>query len=458
MGMLTRIKSWLGGPFNGVQEGSFRGPFSLWGEFGNRFTADPLGEGWQRHLSDRNQIGIAALHAAISAYVHAFILMPMHHRRKMESGGWEPVTTSALSRWIDKPNYFQTMAEFWALGIRQLMDTGNAVAVAARNDRTEVVSTIWVDSYTVTVDEETGAIFYHVSLNGQDSMVPARDILHLRINAPASNPLTGRSNTVFCAAALATNSRLSAFLVSYLNNRASPSYALSTDANLSKDQMRQLREAWNEQSQMLASGGTPILANGLKPEMLGVAPGDTLLVDTFNLSVEDISRAFSIPKALLGISETASNAENLYRAWISLGLGSMIELVEQGIEKLFSLPRGEEVNFESDAMLRLDAQAQMDIVSRGVTAGVLSPDEGRAKVGYGPIIGGYGKAPAMQQQMVPLDLLHEIHAADIANKVKASEAPAPAQEQHEEDEEKRVNPDVLKAQIINLRDRLRKSA
>lgn len=456
MGLLMRLKSWIGGPFNGVQEGSWRGPFTLFGEFGNGYTADPLGEGWQRHLSNRNTIGIAALHAAISAYVHAFILMPMHHRRRLETGGWEPVTTSALSRWIDKPNYFQTMAEFWSLGIRQLMDTGNAVAVAARNDRTEVVSTIWVDSYTVTVDDETGAIFYHVSLNGADSMVPSRDVLHLRINAPASNPLTGRSNTVFCAAALATNSRLSQFLVSYLNNRASPSYALSTDANLSKDQMRQLREAWNEQSQLLASGGTPILANGLKPEMLGVAPGDTLLVDTFNLTVEDIARAFSIPKALLGISETASNAENLYRAWISLGLGSIIELVEQSIERLFSLPRGEEVEFDSDAMLRLDAQAQMEMVSKGVVSGLLSPDEGRAKVGYGPVSGGYGKMPTQQQQQVPLDLLHDIHAANI----RAKEEPAPVVEPEPppEEEDKGVNPDVLKAQIINLRDRLRKSA
>ena len=462
MKLTQKVKSWLGW---GGDEGSWRGPFNLFGEFGNSFQVEPLGDGWQRNLSGRNQMGIAALHAAISAYTSAFMLMPMHHRKRLDSGGWEENTTSSLSRWIDKPNHFQTMAEFWAQVIRELMDTGNAVAIAARNDRFEVVSTIWVEAYNVHVDEDDGAIFYHVSLNGKQFVLPQRDVLHLRINTSSSNPLKGKSNAVYCAAALATNHTLSKFLVSYLNNRASPSYALSTEQQLTKDQMRQLREAWNEQSKLLASGGTPILANGLKPEMLGVAPGDTLLVDTFNLSVEDISRAFSIPRALLGISETASNAENLYRSWISLGLGSMIELVEQSIERLFGLGRGEEVNFDSDAMLRLDASAQMEIVSKGVTSGVLSPDEARAKVGFGPIRGGFGEVPAMQQQMVPLDLLHELHESSLKSKVEEEEPAAedaPDDEELEapepEEDEKEFNPIVAKAEVINLLDAKRKSA
>lgn len=451
MSLIDRVKGWFSG--SGT-EGSFRGPFSLWGEFGNPYEVGSLEDGWNRNLSGKNQQGIAALHAAISAYTSAFMLMPMVHRKKLPSGGWETIQTSALSRWIDKPNYFQTPAEFWSSGIRQLMQTGNAVAVGVRNDRSEIVSTIWVQDFSITVEEETGAIFYQVTMNGRDMVVPQRDVLHLRINTEQRQPLQGHSNVVYCAYALATNAKLNQFLNSYLNNRASPSYALSTDMPLNADQMRQLRSAWNEQSKQLASGGVPILGNGLKPQMLGVAPGDTLLVETFNMTVEDIARAFSIPRALLGVAETASNAENLYRAWVSLGLGSLIEMVEQSVERLFALPKDHELNFESDALLRLDASAQMEIVAKGVTSGILSPDEGRAKVGYGPIRNGFGEVPAMQQQMVPLDLLSELHQASLVSKIE----PEPEQQEEPDAVERDVNPEILKAQVINLRDRLRKSA
>ena len=186
-GLVTRVKSWFG--LDGVNEGHPRGPFYGIGEFGNSFLLGGWEDGFQRNLRVPNGLGVAALHAAVSAYVSAFILMPMHHRRRLESGGWEDVTTSALSRWIEQPNHFQTMAEFWSLGIRLLMEKGNAVAVASRNDRNEVVSTLWVQTYNVMIEPEDGSVFYQVMINNEDMLVPARDVLHLRINTYPNNPL-----------------------------------------------------------------------------------------------------------------------------------------------------------------------------------------------------------------------------------------------------------------------------
>lgn len=454
------VKSWLNGPFNGA-EGSYRGPFYGVGELGNSFVIERSADGWQRHLNVGNTVGVAAMQAAISAYTNAFALMPATHKRLLPGGGYEDVTTSALSRWLLRPNGFQTIADFMSNGVRQLMERGNAVGAAARNDRNEVVSVVWASSYGVHIDPDSGALFYSMSLNDgssrPDFLVPARDVLHVRINAQLSRPLDGRSPLVFCAYSLAANAQLSSFLNAYLANRASPSYILSTDLTLNAEQMRQLRAAWNDQAQTLASGGTPVLSGGLKPHQMGVAPGDELLVQTFNLTVEDVARAFSMPRALLGIAETAANAEQLMRSWVSLGLGSLVEIVEQEIEKLFELPRQDQVEFDSNALLRLDAEAQMRVVTEGVTKGVLSADEGRARIGLAPVPGGFGAIPTTQQQQVPLDLLHEMHTAEISAKLKPEPQPV-AIEAETTEEEPEADPEVAKALVVAMLHQKRRRA
>jgi HK97 family phage portal protein len=449
MKLVQRVKSWFG------LEGSNRGMPWGFGELGTpfQFYAE---QGFQRNLDLPRNPAIAAVQAAISKYTDALVTMPLGH---FDDDGTERIKSSAFTRWTRRPNAWQTLAEWMSEGERALMETGNAVGVINRNDRTEISTITWASYWSAHIDPVSGAVFYAVQMPQQygefDSsvLIPARDILHLRINADGRRgPLRGRSPLEWCAAALATNATLSAFLVSYLNNRASPSYALSTEAQLTAEQMRQLRTSWNEQSQALKSGGTPILQNGLKPVMLGTAPGDTLLVETFNLSVEDVARAFGLPKALLGIDETASNASALIREWVSLGLGAHIEMWEQALEKAFEMPTGECVEFDTHALLRMAPHEEAQRLKELVTGGIMAADEARAVLSLSAIEGGYGKMPTMQQQQIPLDLLAELHAADIAAKNKPAPEPVAVEPESEPkpEDDKAFDDEVARALVIEL--------
>jgi HK97 family phage portal protein len=459
MKLVQRVKSWFG------LEGSNRGMPWGFGEYGTpfQFYAE---QGFQRNLDLPRNPAIAAVQAAVSKYADAMVTMPVGH---FEGNGTIRVKSSAFTRWSRHPNGWQTLAEFISEGDRTLLESGNAVGYLVRNDRTEIIEIIWAQYWSVHTDPQSGAHFYSIQLPQQygaweDSvLVPARDILHIRINVDGRrDALRGRSPLQWCAAALATNAMLSSFLVSYLNNRASPSYALTTDMNLSADQMRQLRESWNAQSQMLKSGGTPILSSGLKPAMLGVAPGDALLIDTFNMSVEDVARAFGLPKALLGIDETASNASALIREWVSLGLGAHVEMWEQALERAFEMPADESVEFDTHALLRMAPHEEATRLKELVIGSIMSSDEARAVLSLPPVKNGFGAIPTAQQQQVPLDLLHEIHAADIANKLKpAPEPAAPAAEpapQPAPEPQKSADPEISKALVVSLLDRKRKVA
>jgi len=91
------------------------------------------------------------------------------------------------------------------------------------------------------------------------------------------------------------------------------------------------------------------------------------------------------------------------------------------------------------------------VIAEAVTKGVISADEGRAQLGLGPIDGGYGKVPATQQQQVPLDLLHQLHSANIGSKL-AAQQPPPA----DGEPQKVADPAMTKALVIDIRDRMRK--
>jgi HK97 family phage portal protein len=430
--------------------------------YGRDLLLHPLdGTGWHRALTTATRNGVAANLSATAKYVNALVSMPQYHYTVLENGSVEHVKSSAFLRFLRRPTRWQTIAEWLAEGEWMLMETGNAVGYITRNDRTEITHITWASHWAHHIDPASGALFYSLALPAhhgqwkQETLVPARDVLHLRINVDGKrDPIMGRSPLQWCASAMATNQTLSAFLLSYLNNRASPSYVLSTDMQLSPTQMDQLREAWNKQSASIASGGTPILGGGLKPHAMGVAPGDTLLIDTFNLSVEDIARAFNLPKSLLGIDETASNAENTIREWMALGLGAHVEMWEQALERAFEFGTNEFIEFDTETLLRLEPQAEATRLKELVVGGIMSIDQARSALRLPHVDGGHGAMPTQQQQQIPIDLLHELHVAEIDAKTRAAvvsqqapPTPTPTPEG--------PDPEVSKALVFSLLQRKR---
>jgi phage portal protein BeeE len=103
-------------------------------------------------------------------------------------------STSALSRILRSPNSYQTISDFLLNAVRSLYLTGNAYALAIRNDRWEIDELHLMDPNqsspaVVRANGDAGAIFYRLGGNevieaqvgSPQIMVPARDVLHIRL-------------------------------------------------------------------------------------------------------------------------------------------------------------------------------------------------------------------------------------------------------------------------------------
>jgi len=257
---------------------------------------------------------------------------------------------------------------------------------------------------------ETGDVFY--SLQGNPVVdplfdrliVPARDVLHVRINAD-DNPLRGRSPLDAAATDIASSNAMVRQQLAFYLNQARPSQVLTTDMLLNKTQVDQLREAWNAQAQGLAQGGTPILTAGLKPFNLSTSGNDASIAEMLKLTDQHIALVFGVPLQILGIGGTPfSSTEMLMQSWIARSLGFTLNHIEEAFGILFGLKGqpDEYLEFNTQALLRSAYKDRIEALSKGVIGGLIAPDEGRAELELPRVPNGAGEEPRVQQQVVPL--------------------------------------------------------
>ena len=431
---LTRVKSFFGfggGGVNNTMEGAI--------------PTDWNANWWQQAKKPIQGGDTAIVHACCDAYAQTISTMSVEHYRVNDDGGQTELKDSALSKVIRDPNPYQTRSDFFYYMIKSLMLHGNCYALAYRGPRGEVeqLHPIHPVSTIPMLNRESGDIFYAVGNNPMmedvEALVPQRDVLHIKLFTP-NNPLQGESPIVHAGASIATNTAISNQQATFFANASRPSGVLTTDQMLKANQMQTLREAWESQSAGLATGKVPVLFGGLKFNPLSVTSNDAQIVEAFQMSIEDVARAFRVPLPLVGSykNSTYNNVEQLIQSWISTGLGFVMEHAELAIEKFFNLPAQQKFNFNTESLLRSDFKGRIEALTKGIQGGLYSPNEARELEGLKSVKD--GDEPRMQAQNVPLSQVGKIEPAPTPTTPPAE----PTAEETEAEKDKMVA-DIQKA-------------
>lgn len=426
-GVIATVKSWFGGGIEGSQRGTFYGQ----GEMGNWFALGNLEDGFQRNLNIDGGKYVPVVYACASASARAASQCPMTHYKVNDKGEHVKQTTTPASRLFRHPNNYQTFNQLMYNVVMGMMFDGEAVVLITRDDRYAAVALHLMPrgSWGLYVDPDSREIFYSVGSNpmletGIDMMVPARDVIHFRQYTPR-HPLIGESPIKAAALALGINVALSQAQAAFFSRMNRPSGILSTEQTLTKEQMLRLREAFEEQSKKWASGGMPILSNGLKFEPMSVTSQDAQLIQAQRMSAEDIARCFGTPLPVIGdlSNATMNNVEQLINHWLAVSLGALFENIERSLDRAFNLGANEYVQFEESALLRTDFMGRIDGLTKAIAGGLMTPNEARVREGLAPVSD--GDMPMVQQQMMPLNSLADFHQATIDAKLKPAAAAAP---------------------------------
>ena len=318
------------------------------------------------------------------------------------------------------PNPDQTPMEFWEGQITALNLRGNAFARIGRRGDGQVVA-LWPLSPDAVSVFRTPDGERRYRIGGREEL-GARDVFHLRGFGAGGDlglsPIQYGRQTI--ATAIAAEEVAGTTFASGL--QVAGFVELATGTQLKPEQRQQLVELFERFAGSSKAGKVMPLDPGIKFSPLKMSPGDAQLLETRRFSVEEICRWFGVFPILIGHSAQGqtmwgSGIEQIVLAWLTLGLGTELERVEQAIEKQLILPAEQGrfyVQHNVESLLRADSAARAALYSSLGQNGVATRNEMRAKENWAPKPG--GDVLTVQSNLVPLDKLHAF-AVPVADRI-----------------------------------------
>ncbi len=369
--------------------------------------------------SSNDAMQVSTVYACVKLISEEMARLNLDHIKPGDNGGTQKVTNTVPFRVLRKPNRYQSRSDFILYMMLQLLLTGNSYAVATR-DRAGNINGLHPlpgKSCTPHVVTETGEIFYHFSsfdlakaaLPDEGTMVPQRDVLHIRLFTP-THPLIGQTPLVAAALAMMTQQNIKYNTNEFFSNMSRPSGLLTTPKALPAEAAKRLKVAWEDAQ----NGKTPILDNEITYQAFTMSAVESDMVNQFNLSVKEIAAVFRVPMVFLGEESTMkfNSVDDLQRWFTRSTLGFYLEHLENSLDKFFGLDADENIRFDLESgMMRADLKSRMEALKIGVTGAIFTPNEARSKENLEPLKG--GDQAFLQQQNWPLEMLGTDPSANV---------------------------------------------
>lgn len=349
--------------------------------------------------------------------------------QRTDSGVWQEFDSAAFSPVLRKPNPYQTRIKFIEQWVSQKLIHGRAPILKSRDARGVVRELRVLDPTMVDpLVSESGAVFFRLrtdrlaQIDG-DVVVPAREMIY-DVHVTPEHPLVGVSPIGACGLAATQGLKIQRNSAKFFGNMSRPGFVLTAPGNIADGTAARLKAAWEQNFGGDNYGRTAILGDGLEPKSFTINAEDSQLVEQLGWTGEDVCRAFGVPAYKVGFGQVPAfnNVEALDQAYYSQCLQEFIECIESLLDEGLELPTGYGVELDLDGLLRMDSKTRAEVDKAEVSAGILAPNEARAKRNLLPVKG--GESPYLQQQNYSLEALAKRDAMDDPFGKQPEPAPA----------------------------------
>ncbi len=255
-----------------------------------------------------------AVHAAVRVLAEAVSRPPLEVWQRSTPGSELDLAgpNHPLQRLLDRPN------DVWDGGqllraVESRMALWGASFVAMARDRDGVPYEMWPlrpEKVNVVADATDRSVrgFIHETADGRVAYLPEEMLWFRRFNP--SRPLAGFSSIAPAREAVDMSSEALRFNRRFYVHSAMPSdLVITTDNNPSQDQIDRLMETWRERLIDPDKAHEPILlSRGIDMKRLGSNHSEMEFIAALQWTVEEVSRAFGVPKVFLSEFEDATLA------------------------------------------------------------------------------------------------------------------------------------------------------
>lgn len=392
---------------------SFSGSRSGMGGWFPLSIREPYPGAWQQNveLSREDILAYHPIFACITLIASDISKLPLILKKQDNNGIWLEENTPLISV-IKKPNSLQTRNQFFENWLNSKLSSGNTYVFKRRNTKGKVNSLHILDPGRIIPNiSDDGEVFYKISVDNvsgikESILVPATEIIHDRFNC-IYHPLVGLPPIYACAMAASQGTAIMKNSTRLFINGGKPGGIIEIPGKISEDAVRELKNDWETSYGGNNAGKTAIITEGAKYNPTSVSPVDSQLVEQLGLTAEICCSVFHVPKYKIGLGEVPSynNVEALDQQYYSQCLQSHIEAVEVLLAEGLELPEKHKIEFDLNALLRMDTSTRFKTYVDGIKGGWLTPNEVRKKENLLAVEG--GDTPYLQQQNYSLSALSQ---------------------------------------------------
>jgi HK97 family phage portal protein len=359
---------------------------------------------------------------------------------QQKSGVWIETDAPAFSRFLRKPNRFQSRLKFFEQWMISKLLHGNAYGLIERDARGTVAAVVILEptrvAPRVAVD---GSVWYALNtdnlagLAGASIVVPASEVMH-DLYLPLYHPLIGVTPITACGLAAIEALRIQENSTAFFASGSQPGGVIQAPGHMDLETLNRVRDAWNAGFTGENVGKVAVLSDGMKYDQLAVNATDAQLIEQLNWTAKDVCTAFGVPPHKINAEpppNLAGSVQALELQYYSQCLQELIENVEETLDLGLGLAPdtidGRRIGTEFDRgdLLQMDTAGRVDAAVKTTTGGVLSPNEARVRwMDAEPVAG--GDSPMMQQQQFSLEALQERDQAKPFSKPTPPPTPPPA--------------------------------
>ncbi|ELD3315120.1 phage portal protein [Enterobacter hormaechei] len=377
-----RVKSallnWLGVPIS-LTTGTFWEEWFGTSSSGKVVTADKA-------------IQLSAVWACVRLLSESISTLPLKIYVRQPDGSRKAATDHpAYSILCRRPNSEMTPSRFMLMVVASICLRGNAF-IEKKFIANRLVSLVPLLPQNMVVKRlVTGALEYKYTENGNERVIPVKNIMHIRgfglDGVCGMMPMkTGRD--VFGSAMAVEESAAKIF-----EQGLQSSGFLSAENALSDEQRERLRSYMAAFTGSKNAGKIMVLEGGLKYQGVTMNPEDAQMLESRSFSIEEICRWFRVPPFMVGHttkqSSWASSLEGMNLQFLTHTLRPLLVNIEQEIGRCL-LDSDDEVfaEFSVEGLLRADSAGRAAYYTSALQNGWMSRNDVRRLENMPPIEGG----------------------------------------------------------------------
>lgn len=377
-----RVKSsllnWLGVPIS-LTTGTFWEEWFGTSSSGKVVTADKA-------------IQLSAVWACVRLLSESISTLPLKIYVRQPDGSRKAATDHpAYSILCRRPNSEMTPSRFMLMVVASICLRGNAF-IEKKFIANRLVSLVPLLPQNMVVKRlTTGALEYKYTENGNERVIPVKNIMHIRgfglDGVCGMMPMkTGRD---VIGSAMAVEESAAKIFEQGLQS----SGFLSAENALSDEQRERLRSYMAAFTGSKNAGKIMVLEGGLKYQGVTMNPEDAQMLESRSFSIEEICRWFRVPPFMVGHttkqSSWASSLEGMNLQFLTHTLRPLLVNIEQEIGRCL-LDSDDEVfaEFSVEGLLRADSAGRAAYYTSALQNGWMSRNDVRRLENMPPIEGG----------------------------------------------------------------------